>query len=97
MSLADHHHSVDHDEDVGLDSDDCEVIAGPVLVPGPDGNASARGTTIDLTGEPISHNGDSSPLNVPLFIPRAYQLEMFEESLKRNIIVAVSHSCQVIR
>lgn len=32
-----------------------------------------------------------SPDGTPIFNPRAYQLEMFRESMKHNIIVVVSH------
>lgn len=51
--------------------------------------------TVDLTGG--TGSGLSSPSsfsNVPRFSPRAYQLEMFGESLKGNIIVAVGYSCR---
>jgi hypothetical protein len=50
----------------------------------------------DLTGEVefLSDEGSLDSLNLndgaPAIIPRAYQIEMVEESLKRNIIVAVS-------
>ena len=50
----------------------------------------------DLTGdlEYLSDEGSLDSLNLddcaPAIIPRAYQTEMVEESLKRNIIVAVS-------
>lgn len=49
--------------------------------------------TIDLSGEDAVHNGKGEPRVEALAAsssPRAYQLEMLEESLRRNIIVAVS-------
>jgi hypothetical protein len=50
-------------------------------------------TTIDLSGENAGLNGEGE-LRVKALVasstPRAYQLEMLEESLRRNIIVAVS-------
>jgi hypothetical protein len=49
--------------------------------------------TIDLSGEDKASNGkEESQIEalVASSTPRAYQLEMLEESLRRNIIVAVS-------
>jgi hypothetical protein len=49
-------------------------------------------TTIDLSGDDAAP-GKSEPQIEALtasFSPRAYQLEMLEESLRRNVIVAVS-------
>lgn len=49
-------------------------------------------TTIDLSGDDAAP-GKADPQIEALtasFTPRAYQLEMLEESLRRNIIVAVS-------
>lgn len=54
-------------------------------------------STVELSGrnvvvheEPTVHNGLSGLDRA--FQPRSYQLEMLEESMRRNIIVAVRHS-----
>jgi hypothetical protein len=53
-------------------------------------------TTIDLSRDGVSR--DDEELHVEALVasstPRAYQLEMLEESLQHNIIVAVSVSLQ---
>lgn len=47
------------------------------------------GETDDLVGENESFVAFNLSSGVPAIKPRSYQLEMFEESLKQNIIVAV--------
>jgi hypothetical protein len=55
-----------------------------------------REVVIDLAGQDELESDESSPPSIQLsdeapdIKPRAYQIEMLEESLKRNIIVAVS-------
>lgn len=49
-------------------------------------------TTIDLSGDDAALGNKEPQIEalIASFTPRAYQLEMLEESLRRNIIVAVS-------
>jgi hypothetical protein len=83
-------------EDPASDSDDSGSSVTSDL--GPDDDASPGEVLVDLAGDPgngtkqLEVSGIPSDLNGLLFVPRAYQLEMFEESLKRNIIVAVGCS-----
>jgi superfamily II DNA or RNA helicase len=67
---------------------------GPLLHTSDDIDAPAREVIEDLTGEDEILSDQSSLLSLslsdgtPNIKPRAYQIEMLEESLKRNIIVA---------
>ena len=58
--------------------------------PNPASTAELLGKDVVDTGKSTGHNGLSG-LDSP-FKARAYQLEMLEESMRRNIIVAVLHS-----
>lgn len=49
--------------------------------------AKIPGGNIVADGKPMVHNGLSGVEST--FKPRAYQLEMLEESMQKNIIVAV--------
>ena len=49
--------------------------------------AEIQGGNVPADDEPTVHNGFSGLENA--FKPRHYQLEMLEESMRRNIIVAV--------
>jgi hypothetical protein len=68
--------------------------SGVAMAPQLDDDIQAQHeTTIDLSGEDKASSGGGRPqLEAlgPTSTPRAYQLEMLEESLRRNIIVAVS-------
>lgn len=55
--------------------------------PSPLSPAELPGGNIAADGGPAVHNGLSRLESA--FKPRAYQLEMLEESMRRNIIVAV--------
>jgi hypothetical protein len=76
--------------------DDCDSdsTGGAELAPQLDDKVqSHHEMTIDLSGEDKASNGkEESQIEalVASSTPRAYQLEMLEESLRRNIIVAVS-------
>lgn len=86
----------DDDDDNGWDSDDDESLIqdddGPETTPSlNDGNASQH-TTLDFIHSSRSSSPDQEPPKTVTMTPRAYQLEMLEESLKQNIIVAVCHA-----
>ena len=56
--------------------------------------STSLSSTVDLPGGSVASNGMSEVHNgllgfESIFKPRAYQLEMLEESMRRNIIVAV--------
>ncbi|KAL2149655.1 hypothetical protein VTH82DRAFT_8307 [Thermothelomyces myriococcoides] len=83
----------DDDDDNGWDSDDDESLIqdddGPETTPSlNDGNASQH-TTLDFIHSSRSSSPDQEPPKTVTMTPRAYQLEMLEESLKQNIIVAM--------
>lgn len=63
---------------------------------------SANEVVEDLTGEADAFLNDGASLSSlslvdgpPVIKPRAYQTEMVRESLRRNVIVAVSFACHV--
>jgi len=78
--------------DAMSDNDDCDSeSSGAELVPQQldDDVRTTEETTIDLSRENAGLNGEGVKALVASSTSRAYQLEMLEESLRRNIIVAV--------
>lgn len=62
--------------------------------PGTDDNVPTASAHIDASVQEISPTNSIDPLEAQVVIhARAYQVEMFEESLKQNIIVAVRQVC----
>ena len=56
-------------------------------------HSNGRAQDLPTTSTTVIHSGASTPVDEPerpmVMTARAYQLEMLEESLKQNIIVAV--------
>lgn len=84
-----------------MDSGDSDSNISDTSVELPEPNSQPANETLqDLTGEADDAASPSS-LNLtdsngtPVIRPRPYQEEMVQESLKRNIIVAVSFDCHV--
>jgi hypothetical protein len=77
------------------DDNDCDSeSSGAELGPHqPDYEVRPEEVTVNLSGENAVSKGEGEPLVEALAAsstPRAYQLEMLEESLRHNIIVVVS-------
>lgn len=77
----------------GFDPSEDEMPAG-VLAPGPQNQEAFSAAAEEvLLGSEASSPSDESAAGTPVIMnSRAYQTEMFAESMRQNIIVAVSDS-----
>ena len=88
-----------------LDDSDSELSDSILPLPNPDDDFPVKANEIveDLTGEADAFLNDEASLSSlslldgpPVIKPRPYQTEMLQESLRRNVIVAVSFACHVV-
>jgi hypothetical protein len=83
--------------DLAMEESDRDTsVASDLVLTSSDAILDHRGIVEDLTGEDVLLGSTSSVTSIvlsdetPKIKPRAYQLEMLEQSVEKNIIVAVS-------